>query len=140
MNGSEIKKLVDDAIDAVKHLDEPLRSIAFREVLQRLLAGQLVTSAGLGEIPAGETPTTAEGHETIPQVTATGLVDALMQLLGSPWGREPRTLREIEEALRINAIHYPTASIAARLAELTKRGRLRRMKKGGVLAYVVSGR
>jgi hypothetical protein len=78
--------------------------------------------------------------EQVPALQPSKLSDQLLQLLKSDWGRMPRTLNEIKQALELNAVHYPNPTIAARLNELTKRGKLRRLKKGSVFAYVAAQR
>jgi len=145
MDADDLKRMVDQAAKATRDLEEPLRSIAFKSILERLLTGGAREDVMAPAPPqaSGPTPIPSSGaaeSAEVPQITASGLVEAILQLLRSPWGKHPKTLREIEEALRINAIHYPQASIATRLMELTKRGKLRRLKKDGLLAYVYSGK
>ncbi len=88
---------------------------------------------------AEETPGEATGAG-VPQVTARQLPAAIVELLASPWGKEPRTMREITDALELNAMHYSPGAIGTALIRLTRQGRLRRLKKGEVLSYVVTQR
>jgi len=93
------------------------------------------------EVPPTTTlPMSASGVESPPPVVASKLPDALMQLLGSDWGRTPRTLREISEALELSAKHYRLQAVSTALARLTKAGQLRRLKKGDVYSYVSAKR
>lgn len=66
---------------------------------------------------------------------------AIRQVLSSPWGRaEPRTMTEIADVLKANAIYFSDGSLSGTLTYMTKKGDLRRpMKKGGKWAYVLSG-
>lgn len=67
--------------------------------------------------------------------------DAIRQVLSSPWGRaEPRTMTEIVDVLKANAIYFSDSSFSGTLTYMTKKGQVRRpMKKGGKWAYVLSG-
>jgi hypothetical protein len=76
-----------------------------------------------GEVPSVGTPSTA--------------TDAITILLSSEWGKKPRTLREISDALELNALYYPSATLAGVLNHMTKSGNLRRMKSDGTFAYVL---
>jgi len=87
-------------------------------------------------VPSTAVPFSASGAELAPPVTESKLPDALMQLLGSDWGRTPRTLREISEALKLSAKHYALPVVSTALARLTKAGQVRRLKKGEVFSYV----
>ncbi|MHA1304332.1 MAG: hypothetical protein ACTSPI_11595 [Candidatus Heimdallarchaeaceae archaeon] len=44
----------------------------------------------------------------------------------------------MQEALELNALHYPITTISGVLTNLTKKGKVRRIKKGKLLSYVVS--
>jgi len=92
--------------------------------------------------PAATTPITvpAPRSDLAPPVTASKLRDGLMQLLNSDWGRVPRTLREISEALEVSAKHYSLPTISTALARMTKAGETRRLKKGDVYSYVSAKR
>jgi hypothetical protein len=80
---------------------------------------------------------TSTGDIDYPKVSgALGPSAAIMETLTSPWGRtEPRTEREITEALKINAIHLPQGTISGTLNYLTRQNRLRRLPKGDRFAY-----
>lgn len=82
----------------------------------------------------------AEETEALPSVTGSSLPDGIMQLLSSDWGRRPRTVREIAEALELNGMHYTLQPISTALLRLTKQGRLRRLKKDDVYSYVAAKR
>ncbi len=63
--------------------------------------------------------------------------DTILKLLSTEWGREkPRKLRELLEAMKVNAIHYPIGTIKGRLTDMTKKGFLRRVKEGREYAYI----
>ena len=93
------------------------------------------------EVPTSRTEALGETKEDIPQIAQTSkLTDAIQELLQTNWGKTPRTLKEIDEALKINALHYEITTIAPSLLKLTKKGILRRIKKGDIYSYVVSSK
>lgn len=74
----------------------------------------------------------------IPQITSTTLTSAIMELLSSPWGREPRTVKEVMDALELNALHYSHSTVGPQLIRMTQTGKLRRLKKGDLYSYVIA--
>jgi len=73
-----------------------------------------------------------------PTVSASNCSEAVLKLLESDWGKEPRTLPELVEALKTNALHYPSTTLSGVLTWLIKKGKIKRWKtdKGYVYAYV----
>jgi len=66
--------------------------------------------------------------------------EAIIKLLSTSWGRTPRTLREIREALEANAMHCPKTTLSGVLIWLVKKGRVKRYKtKRGYVYYLPSG-
>ena len=61
---------------------------------------------------------------------------AIHELMSFDWGREPRTLNEIKEALEANGLFYPSTSLSGVLFRLIKGGRIRRFKRGDRYVYV----
>ncbi len=125
----EVEALADQIDSALSLVDQILSRLgpAERDLVHETL-------------PSAKVAFSASGADSPPQATASKLPDALMQLLGSDWGRAPRTLREIAEALELNAMHYALPAISTALARLTKAGKVRRLKKGDVYSYVSAKR
>jgi hypothetical protein len=65
--------------------------------------------------------------------------DAVVALLSTDWGKTPRSISELREAMEANAIFFPKTTLSGVLVWLVKKGRLRRWKdkKRGYL-YVIS--
>jgi len=86
------------------------------------------------------TSKTEEDAQEFPQILdAVGCADAIRKLLKTPWGEaEARTEAELTSAMGANALHYGHGTISGLLTSLTKRGELRRLKKGRNYAYLVS--
>ena len=65
--------------------------------------------------------------------------EAIISLLHTDWGKNPRTIGELREAMEANAVFFPKTTLSGVLVWLTKRGDLRRWKdpRRGYL-YVVN--
>ncbi len=85
-----------------------------------------------------EPAASGEASAEVPQITSTTLSAAIVELLSSPWGREPRTVKEIMDALEVNALHYPQSTTGPQLIRMTRAGTLRRLKKGDLYSYVIA--
>jgi hypothetical protein len=56
------------------------------------------------------------------------LTDVITKLFQDPWGRHPRKLAEVREALESYGLIYPKQSVAVALLRLAQSGKLRRFK------------
>ncbi len=65
--------------------------------------------------------------------------EAVTSLLSTEWGKTPRAIGELREAMEANAIFFPKTTLSGVLVWLVKKGQLRRWKdkKRGYL-YVVN--
>lgn len=61
--------------------------------------------------------------------------DAILNLLGSPWGKNPRDWKEIQQVLRHNSMLFSDGSVTGTLSLLWKSKRLRRVKEGRSFKY-----
>lgn len=67
------------------------------------------------------------------------LSDIIMKLFAQPWGRQPRRLSNVREALESYGMVYPKQSVAVALLRLAQSGKLRRFKgEGGEFVYTAS--
>ena len=66
-----------------------------------------------------------------------GCSDSIRALLQTEWGKQPRSMAEIKEALEANALHFSKGTLSGTLTLMTKGGHLRRFKKAGKWVYVV---
>ena len=76
----------------------------------------------------------------IPKISRTSKCgDAVVALLTTDWGNNPRTISELREAMEANAIFFPKTTLSGVLVWLVKKGRVRRWKdkKKGYL-YVIN--
>lgn len=78
------------------------------------------------------------GGEEFPKIPAgSGCSEAIRALLQTEWGRQPRSMNEITEALETNALYFSKGTLSGTLTMMTKGGHLRRFKKAGRWTYVI---
>lgn len=83
---------------------------------------------------------TREDSSEMPEVSVgdLGCQDAIREVLKTPWGRsEPKTMDEIMGALETNAAFFSKGTMSGALSLMTKKGKLRRIKKGELWAYIL---
>jgi hypothetical protein len=78
---------------------------------------------------------------TYPSIQGSGnCSDAVLKLLETEWGRStPRTLPELVEAMRVNAVHFPVTTLSGVLNWLVRKGRVKRWKTDKGYVYVLAG-
>jgi hypothetical protein len=65
--------------------------------------------------------------------------EAVVKLLETEWGNwKPRTMPEVVEALKANALHYPASTLSGVLAWLVKKGKVRRWKTDAGYVYILA--
>ena len=74
-----------------------------------------------------------------PSVSASGCSEAVLQLLDSDWGKQPRSLPELGEALKANAVYYPSTTVSGVLAWLVRKNKIKRWKTDKGYVYVLAG-
>ncbi len=73
----------------------------------------------------------AENHdaEAFPQIPrTTQCSEAVTALLSDPWGKTPRTIAELREAMEANAVFFPKTTLSGVLVWMVKKGTVRRYK------------
>ena len=65
--------------------------------------------------------------------------EAVLKLLETDWGRQARTLTELGEALKANAVHYPSTTLSGVLAWLLRKNKIKRWKTDRGYVYVLAG-
>jgi len=124
-------KLGDFEIEISGNCDEVFKTV---EVLPSLMAN--VSKAF--EVAKTTKPTSDVVSSAFPVVSSSNCSEAVLKLLESDWGKEPRTLPDLVDALKANALHYPSTTLSGVLTWLTKKGKIKRWKtdKGYVYAIV----
>lgn len=68
-------------------------------------------------------------QEAFPQIPrTTQCSEAVTELLSSDWGKTPRTIAELREAMEANAVFFPKTTLSGVLVWLVKKGSVRRWK------------
>lgn len=84
-----------------------------------------------------QTPVPSKMYPSIKK--AKNCSQAVLKLLETEWGAwRPRTLSEIVEALKANALHYPSTTLSGVLSWLVKRGKVRRWKTDAGYVYILA--
>jgi len=90
---------------------------------------------------ASSLPSSAPVSVVYPSIQSSGnCSDAVLKLLSSDWGgATPRTLPELIEAMKANAVHFPATTLSGVLNWLVRKGRVKRWKTDKGYVYVLSG-
>ncbi len=64
------------------------------------------------------------------------LTDIIRKMFETGWGRRPRKLSDVMEALSSFGLIYPKSSVAVALLRLAKDGEIRRFKEEGEYVYI----
>jgi len=91
-------------------------------------------------MPLSQSLSPSAGASAYPSIQSSGgCADAVVRLLVTDWGRvAPRTLPEIVEAMRINAVHYPVTTLSGVLNWLVRKGKVKRWKTDKGYVYVLA--
>jgi hypothetical protein len=108
------------------------------EELPRLVANvsKAFDSVNISITPPQSTPTL---YPTIS--SSANCSEAVLKLLKTDWGKQqPRTLSELVEAMKANALHYPPTTLSGVLVWLVKKGRIKRWKTDKGYLYALAGK
>ena len=87
-------------------------------------------------------PTQQAPAQAAPAVTierGDSLSDVISKFFSDPWGRSPKKLMEVREALQSYGLNYPKQSVAVALLRLAKGSKIRRFKgESGEYVYTAS--
>lgn len=133
----EVSGSRDEVLQTMKDLPSLVSVVseAFGQV-QAVIDVSNVSSVGAGDQAA------AGGASVVyPSIRSSGSCsDAVLRLLSTDWGRgAPRTLPELVEAMRANAVHYPATTLSGVLNWLVRKSRVKRWKTDKGYVYVLSG-
>jgi hypothetical protein len=141
---AEVEAAFSDIRDAIELIPEVLSKLPPPGAEPRP-----VSSRSLGEAvelqPTESSSTgliaTAE-PSSIPTVTiekGDSLSDVISKFFSDSWGRSPKKLMEVREALQSYGLNYPKQSVAVALLRLAKGSKIRRFKgEGGEFVYTAS--
>ena len=127
----DVLRTVEDLPNLVAVISEAF-SQAGVEVSQNEVGVQSVS-------PVSSSQSSSHAH-VYPSIRSTGgCADAVLRLLATHWGRaSPKTLPEIVEAMRANAVHYPVTTLSGVLNWLVRKGKVKRWKTDKGYVYVLA--
>lgn len=121
IRGASIEETLQRIDDAIQLLEKATKKVEEKKV--KIAVAPTIPTAAIPHI--GPPPPTS-------------CRDAIVRLLSTDWGRTPKTLGEIIEAMKINGIYYPKSSVAGELLSITRSGIARRMKTKAGFAYILA--
>ena len=118
----DLPKLVENISKAFAHMDSKIGVVEKKPVKVRLTSPPVVPSKMYPSIKK-----------------AKNCSQAVLKLLETEWGAwRPRTMSEIVQALKANAIHYPSTTLSGVLSWLVKKGKVRRWKTDAGYVYILA--
>lgn len=121
-------KLGENEVE-IRSRKEDLREVI--EVLQDLLSSFTAKPPQIQEAPTQEVGETSKEIPEIKVEKNESLPSVILKMFATPWGRKPRKLMDVKEALESYGLIYPKQSVAVALLRLAKSGKLRRFKGAG---------
>ncbi len=91
------------------------------------------------ELTKNREETSQAVNPVYPSISSSSCSEAVLQLLASDWGRQPKTLTELGEALKANAVHYPSTTMSGVLSWLVRKNKIKRWKTDKGYVYVLAG-
>ena len=135
-NEVEISGTQKEVLKTIKDLPKLIENIskAFANIVSTVAATKKTP------ITVKLTPPTTAPSKMYPSIKkAKNCSQAVLRLLESEWGVwKPRTLPEIVEALKVNALNYPKSTLSGVLSWLVKKGKVRRWKTDGGYVYILA--
>ena len=124
------KKLVEEM-----KLEEPYKSLTFQKLLDKFLFDK-------EKIKEEEKPSNmlTESIEKGTVLKGSTCADAIINILKEDFGSMPRSLQEIEDALKVAAIFYSKQAIQTTLIRLVRKGVLRRLREKEGYKYILASR
>ncbi|MFP3984723.1 MAG: hypothetical protein ACLFU9_01975 [Candidatus Bathyarchaeia archaeon] len=136
-NEVEISGTQKEVLKAIKDLPKLMENIskAFTHMNPKVAA-----VAEKAPVSVRLSPSTAVPSKMYPSIKkAKNCSQAVLKLLETEWGAwKPRTMPEIVEALKANALHYPSTTLSGVLSWLVKKGKVRRWKTDAGYVYILA--
>lgn len=134
-NEAEIEAPMGQMKDAIALIPE----IAAKFPEARPESRHLITP---NEPTSAQPPVEARGPASLPAIgveKGDSLSEIISKFFADQWGKAPRKLAEVREALQSYGLNYPKQSVAVALLRLAKTSKIRRFKsEGGEYVYTAS--
>lgn len=130
---------IESGLDHIKEAIALIPEIAAKFPESRTEVRHLMTP---NEPTSAQPPAEAHGASQLPSITVEkgdSLSDIISKFFTDQWGKVPRKLSDVREALQSYGLNYPKQSVAVALLRLAKSSRIRRFKsEGGEYVYTAS--
>src|SRR5271154_5785620 len=140
---AEVEASLSDIHEAINLIPEVLAKLPLVGTERRSASFSQAESVAphLVEAVATSVPATS-GQSSVPVVTiekGDSLSEVISKFFSDSWGRSPKKLMEVREALQSYGLNYPKQSVAVALLRLAKSSKIRRFKgEGGEYVYTAS--
>jgi len=140
---AEVEASLADIRQAIELIPEVLAKLPqpIAETRPALIAQPVAAPSTHAESPT-VTAISSASPSSVPTVNiekGDSLSDVISKFFADSWGRSPKKLMEVREALQSYGLNYPKQSVAVALLRLAKGSRIRRFKgDGGEYVYTVS--
>jgi hypothetical protein len=140
---AEVEGPISSIKEAIELIPEVLAKLPSAGQERRLVPS-VRTEAGseTTEKHTGAAISSAASASAVPVVSiekGDSLSDVISKFFSDGWGRSPRKLMEVREALQSYGLNYPKQSVAVALLRLAKGSRIRRFKgESGEYVYTAS--
>jgi hypothetical protein len=130
----QVIELIPEVLAKLPHAGAEMRQVP--------VAAPVAALAPQTSEPASASGQTAAAPLSMPAVTVEkgdSLSDVISKFFADPWGRSPKKLMEVREALQSYGLNYPKQSVAVALLRLAKSSKIRRFKgDSGEYVYTAS--
>lgn len=137
----EVTTIINDLPGIVENISKAFAQAAQEPFKPRATQAAPTASAKSEEKPiAVRLAAPASQPRLLPSIKeAKNCSEAVVKLLETEWGNwKPRTMPEIVEALKANALHYPASTLSGVLTWLVKKGKVRRWKTDAGYVYILA--
>jgi len=131
---------VEAELGHIKEVIELIPEIISKFPAPSAASARFQSTPTAASVHPGQEPTPMGG--SLPSVSidkGDSLGDILSKFFADQWGKNPRRLSDVREALQSYGLNYPKQSVAVALLRLAKSSRIRRFKsEGGEFVYTAS--
>jgi len=141
---AEVEASLSDIRQAIELIPEILAKLPQSTAERKLESGALPAQAPASHAPqlaapAAQVSAPPSSNPTVTVEKGDSLSDVISKFFADSWGRSPRKLMEVREALQSYGLNYPKQSVAVALLRLAKGSRIRRFKgEGGEYVYTAA--
>jgi hypothetical protein len=125
----EVTKTIENLPDLVANVNKAFESVKPKTVATLTVKTEAPPKA-VPEAPA----------RSYPKITSpANCEEAVLRVLETDWGKwRPRTMEELQDAMKANGLKYPGRTLGANLDALAEKGRIRRWNTNTGFVYILA--